>query len=94
MTYNQIIRRIREGRPPDLATIHERLTANGKTEADLIRDAFTDPPAWSGQPCERCHSGRIKVLNTEHVGSTRIQRLGCNHCKYRPPRNKVIRYDP
>jgi len=90
MTYRDLVKAIQDGRPPGLAAIRATLAAVGKTDADLITDAFADPPARPRQPCAVCGGGRLIIKNTRHIAGTVVRYLGCNRCDARPPRNKIV----
>ena len=44
----------------------------------------------SGTPCPRCPAGRLTVVNTKLIGSTRVRYVGCRQCGYRPDGNKIV----
>jgi len=91
MTYRELVGRIQSGDPPALPTILAALEAAGRTEGDLIRDAFHNPPPRSGQPCRECGEGRL-VKRGQHRSETRVTvYLACNRCGHRPRRNKIVR---
>jgi hypothetical protein len=89
MEYRDLISAIQRGDAPPAATIRAALNAAGKTPADLIADAFSDPPPRPGRPCARC-PGRLGIVNTRRQGSTVIRYIGCRRCGFRPDRNKII----
>lgn len=89
MTYHDLIRAVQAGDAPDLATIGAILAGAGKTEADLVAAAFTDPPPRRRQPCGVCCRGRLVVKNTRRAAGSIVRYLACNKCGARPARNKL-----
>lgn len=47
-------------------------------------------PYQSGDPCPKCESGKLIVVDTKVDGNYRLRYLGCRTCGHRPEDNKMV----
>jgi len=90
--YARLVGILRTGQRVPLAEIDGVLSAAGRSDRDLIRDALSgpaEPPAQPGDPCPlpTC-PGSLVIYNSKRRRSVQVQYLRCNRCGARPPGGK------
>jgi len=88
ISFSTLTQLIRAGKAPPRDVLFETLAASGRTAEDLL-GAIAKRGPRSGDPCEMC-GGKVTVIDSREVAGSRVRRLGCRSCGWRPEGGKVV----